>query len=117
VFGWGASDSASRTTFDHTSILSTVGAMTGVWVDSKRARAATTLEATVNRSTPRTDYVRSLVYQKDDYLRDGMADDTDLPDATECHGVAAELCDAFRATHADAGPNDVIDHFNKLMAR
>ena len=34
VFGWRSADAAKRATFDHTSILATVGAMTGVWVDS-----------------------------------------------------------------------------------
>ena len=43
VFGWNADSPEDRHTFDHTSILATVGRMTGTWVASPRARAATPL--------------------------------------------------------------------------
>ena len=42
-------------TFDHTSVLATVGKMTNVGVDSPRTRQATSLSVTLDRMMPRTD--------------------------------------------------------------
>jgi phospholipase C len=128
VFGWRATDPAKRVTFDHTSILATVGAMTGVWVESRRARAATGLGVTLNRSTPRNDYPPRIPFDWGAYRRSGVeperpepaaagggrhADDTnDVPDT----GVAGELLDAWRAEHgADASPADLVEHYRSLL--
>jgi phospholipase C len=114
VFGWKARDEERRVTFDHTSILATVGGMTGVWVDSRRARVATALDVTINRSTPRTDYPRRLVHSHDDYSEVARIDpSSDVP----CEGVAAELCDAYRARRGSATPAELVEHYRALTGR
>ena len=112
VFGWNAENAEDRHTFDHTSVLSTVGKMTGVWVDSARARRATSLEVTLNRATPRRDASR-LVYRSGAYreTRGGghLAID-DIP------GPGKEVCDAFRAAHGrDASPEAIARYFDELV--
>ncbi len=124
VFGWRASDPARRVTFDHTSILATVGAMTGVWVESRRARVATNLGVTINRETPRNDYPTHLPFDASAYGRSGV--DAERPDeAAEAagpaagvgdDGVAHELLDAWRAEHGTpASPNDLAEHYRSLV--
>jgi hypothetical protein len=66
VFGWNAENPEDRHTFDHTSVLATVGEMTGVHVDSARARRATPLSVTLNRMTARTDASR-LAFRRSAY--------------------------------------------------
>ncbi|MGD0527785.1 MAG: alkaline phosphatase family protein [Polyangiaceae bacterium] len=114
VFGWKARDPARRATFDHTSILATVGAMTGVWVDSKRARAATNLGVTINRNDPRDDYPRSLRYDAGVYRPARVAENEPIdgePDA----GVAGELLDAWRAEHGEATPTEMVERYRELL--
>lgn len=119
VFGWKAQDPARRATFDHTSILATVGRMTGAWVDSQRARAATTLEVTVNRRTPRApgEYVPRLEYDAAIYRerRSGGHVGAQPHDVDERVGVAAELLDAWRAGHGDATAQEMVEHFRSLV--
>jgi phospholipase C len=125
VFGWRASDPVKRVTFDHTSILATVGAMTGIWVESRRARAATGLGVTLNRSTARNDYPPRLVYDANAYRRSGVDPDRPDPSVSEAGdasdagdtGVAGELLDAWRAEHgADASASDLVEHYRLLLA-
>jgi phospholipase C len=115
VFGWKASDPARRRTFDHTSILATVGEMTGVWVASKRARAATTLGAVINRTSPRTDYPSRLAYDARAYRDEAMTDEPRPPDAPAFLGVAGELRDAWRATHGEGTATEMVDHVRTLV--
>jgi phospholipase C len=116
VFGWRASDPGKRVTFDHTSILATVGAMTGVWVDSRRARAATNLGVTLDRTTPREEYPRRLVYDEAAYRRSGVEEDPANLAAGD-DGVAGELRDAWRAEHGtDASPSDLVEHYRSLLS-
>jgi phospholipase C len=115
VLGWRASDAARRVTFDHTSILATVGKMTGVWVESKRARVATTLDAVINRTSPRTDYPGHLAYDARRY-RDGGSVEAPRPadDQTRL-GVAGELREAWRATHGEGTVAEMVDHVRTLV--
>jgi phospholipase C len=116
VFGWKASDPAKRVTFDHTSILATVGAMTGVWVDSKRARAATNLGVTINRASPRTDYPTRLTYDERAYRASGVMEDIPVDDdRDDPEGVAGELRDAWRAEHGDASPSEMVEGYRALI--
>ena len=134
VFGWKARDPERRATFDHTSILATVGAMTGVWVASNRARAAVNLGVVVNRETPRTDYPRSMPFDWRVYRANGVLEDRKLGvegeadgdldpdhagegDADADVGVAGELKDAWRAEHGDAAadPRAMVEHYRSLV--
>ena len=113
VFGWKARDAAKRATFDHTSILATVGAMPGVWVDSRRARAATHLGVTLNRRSPRADYPRTLTYDERAYRANGVTDEVADDDAAV--GVAGELREAWRAEHGEASPSEMVERFQALV--
>jgi len=112
VFGWNAENPEDRHTFDHTSVLSTVGEMTGVWVDSARARRATPLSVTLNRMMPRTD-ASKLTFRRGAYHG---ANDR-VPTAPETiGGVGKELCDRFRAEHrSDATPEAIADYYASLV--
>jgi phospholipase C len=114
VFGWKASNPAHRVTFDHTSILATVGEMTGVWVDSERARAAKSLEVVLNRKAPRSDYPSHMPFDPSVY-RARVAPDVVAPEAPRT-GVAEELHDAFREEHGkDASPEELVEHMRGLL--
>lgn len=115
AFGWKASDPAKRVTFDHTSILATVGEMTGVWVASKRARAATSLAAAVNRTSPRTDYPQRFVYDAGAYRDEALVDDPGPRPADACDGVAGELRDAWREAHGEATAEEMVEHVRRLV--
>jgi phospholipase C len=115
VFGWRAGDPARRVTFDHTSILATVGEMTGAWVDSKRAQAATSLRATINRTSPRTDYPSRFVYDARSYRDDGLVDEAPQPPAQAFAGIAGELREAWRATHGEGTAAEMVEHVRKLV--
>jgi phospholipase C len=116
VFGWKASDPARRATFDHTSILATVAGLTGAQVDSKRARAATSLDVTLNRSSPRKEYPTQLIYQPRDYFGGGIVDEAAHPNAgDEWAGIAGDLREAFRAKHGEATPTEITAHYQKLL--
>jgi phospholipase C len=114
VFGWKARDPAKRATFDHTSILATVGAMTGVWVDSRRARAATHLGVTLNRTYPRADYPRTLSYDERAYRTNGVRDELAQDDDATV-GVAGELREAWTAEHGEASPSEMVEGFQALV--
>jgi phospholipase C len=116
AFGWRARDPSRRATFDHTSILATVGAMTGVWVDSRRARAATNLGVTINRTTPREDYLRSLTYDARAYRATAVAG-SDTVDGEIDRGVAGELHDAWREEHGEASPTEMVDGYRELIGQ
>jgi phospholipase C len=110
---WGWSSVTEKKTFDHTSILATVGAMTGRWVHSPRARAATPLDVTLNRATPRSD-ASKLVFKGGDYAPGPV--DAAKAAAAEPSGVAKELCDAYRAEHAkDATPEQIAAYYESLV--
>ncbi len=115
VFGWKASDPSKRATFDHTSILATVGAMTGVWVDSKRARAATSLALTINRTAPRTDYPPTLSYDERVYRANGFREEVASDDDAAVVGVAGELREAWAAEHGQASPVEMVQRFQALL--
>jgi phospholipase C len=119
VFGWKAMDPARRATFDHTSILATVGRMTGAWVDSARARAATTLEVTLNRTTARApgEYPPRLDYEARAYRRDRSSDRIAAQGLEQdgSVGVAAELRDAWRGRHGDATALEMAERFRELV--
>jgi hypothetical protein len=128
VFGWRAADPGKRVTFDHTSILATVAAMTGVQVPSRRARAAAGLGVTLDRTTPRNDCPPRLVYDASAYRRSGVdpeRPDASTPDAASAPGnpsepadtgVAGELLDAWRAEHgAGATASDLVEHYRSLL--
>jgi phospholipase C len=109
VFGWNAADPSDRHTFDHTSILATVGTMTGRWVDSPRARAATPLDVVVNRAVPRTD-ASKLLFRGDVY-RHRVVTPT-----YSSEGVAREICETFAAEHGrDATPEEIVAHYQALV--
>jgi phospholipase C len=112
VFGWNAEDPEDRHTFDHTSVLATVGEMTGVWVDSPRARRATSLSVTLNRMTPRKD-ASKLTFRRGAY----RGANERVPASPEpIGGVGKELCDRFRAEHRrDATPEAIADYFARLV--
>ncbi|NUO48889.1 MAG: hypothetical protein HOV80_08540 [Polyangiaceae bacterium] len=112
AFGWKAFDPDKRVTFDHTSILSTVGAMTGAWVGSARARAAQSLEVVLSRDTPRDDYPHHLAFDAAAYA-DQRVVDRIVSNPEE--GVSGELCEAFRAEHGDATPEEMAAHFQRLI--
>jgi phospholipase C len=116
VFGWRAREPGLRTTFDHTSILATVGAMTGVWVDSRRARAATSLGVTIHRGSPRTDYLASLVYDRRVYRESGVAE-SEAVEGDGDAGVAGELRDAWRLEHGEASPGEMVERYRALLGR
>jgi phospholipase C len=114
AFGWNADSPADQRTFDHTSILATVGRMTGTWVASPRARAATPLEVTINRTSPRTD-ASTITYRGGDYDDRG---DQRIAAASggEPHGVADELCQAWREEHRkDATPERIVAYYDDLV--
>jgi phospholipase C len=114
VYGWSAVDPAGRWTFDHTSILATVGRMTGVWVDSKRARAATALDCTMNRTSPRTDYPLQLAFDERAY-RIASRPAANLADiACEPDGIAGELLDHWRAERGVRTLADMLEHVRGL---
>jgi phospholipase C len=108
VFGWKAADEQRRLTFDHTSILATVGAMTGTWVDSERARAASTLELVVNRASPRRDLPR-IEFDPRAYRR-GKIQRT-----AGGGGPASDLAAAFRQQHGHATPEQIAEHYRRLL--
>ena len=112
VFGWNAENPEDRHTFDHTSVLATVGEMTGVWVDSARARRATPLSVTLNRMMPRTD-ASKLTFRRGAYH--GTNDR--LPASPETiGGVGKELCDRFRVEHrSDATPEAIAEYYASLV--
>lgn len=112
VFGWKADDPALRATFDHTSILATVGRMTGVWVRSARARAATPLDVTLVRPTPRDDH-EPLEFDARVYRT--IEPEAPPPEVVEPEGVAATLFDAWQAEHGAGTPVDMVEHFQKLV--
>jgi phospholipase C len=119
VFGWKAMDSSKRVTFDHTSILATVGAMTGTWVDSKRARAATNLGVTLNRREPRADYPARLNFDDRVYRTSGVDDEIAAAGDHEHEegdsGVAGEIREAWRAEHGDASPSEMVAQYRALI--
>lgn len=111
VFGWNAPNPEDRHTFDHTSVLATVGELTGVWTDSVRARRATSLSVTLNRMTPRTD-ASKLAFRRGAYH--GTAERP--ANAPELDGVGKELCDRFRVEHRrDASPEAIADYYAGLV--
>ena len=114
VFGWRASDPARRVTFDHTSILATVGEMTGVWVASKRAKAAATLAVTLNRTSPRTDYPSRLTYDARAYRAEG-AEEAPPPDVQALPGIAGELHEAWRSRHGEGTAIEMVEHVRTLV--
>jgi len=121
VFGWKAADPTKRVTFDHTSILSTVGRMTGTWVDSKRARAATTLEVALNRASPRKDYPTTIAFDQRHYPRRGILRETLTPEertdqAGACEGVAGDLRAAFQEQCGKSSPEALVEHFRRVAA-
>jgi phospholipase C len=112
VFGWNAENPEDRHTFDHTSVLATVGEMTGVWVDSARARRATPLSVTLNRMMPRTD-ASKLTFRRGAYH--GTSDRIEASPET-IGGVGKELCDRFRAEHRrDATPEAIAEYYASLV--
>ncbi len=116
VFGWNAESPNDRHTFDHTSILATVGGMTNKWVASPRARAATSLEVTINRSSPRTD-ASKLTFRGSIYHR--RATDVELKRVAteERTGVAEEICTSFARTHdPDASPEQIVAYYQALVS-
>ena len=116
AFGWNSESPGDRRTFDHTSILATVGDMTGAWVESPRARAATPLDVTINRKTPRTD-ASTITYRGSDYHR-GPDQRALAPSDGELHGVAQELCAAWREEHReDATPERIVAYYEDLVQR
>jgi phospholipase C len=112
IFGWQAGDPALRATFDHTSILATVGRMTNVWVPSARARVATPLDLTLTRPTPRDDH-EPLTFDARVYRT--IEPEEPPPEQVEVAGVAETLLDAFRAEHAGGTPTDMVEHFQQLV--
>ncbi|CAN5925045.1 hypothetical protein BH11MYX4_BH11MYX4_45170 [soil metagenome] len=112
VFGWNADNPEDRHTFDHTSVLATVGEMTGVWVDSARARQATSLSVTLNRMTPRTD-ASKLAFRRGAYH---AADARGSASLETIGGVGKELSDRFRAEHRrDATPEAIAAYYASLV--
>jgi phospholipase C len=118
VYGWNAEDPARRLTFDHTSILATVSKMTGVWVDSKRARAANALDRALSRANARTDYPSRLAFDGRAYRGSGPQ----KPATADTHaenqpgGLGRELFDQWRAENGDGTPADMVEHFRRLVA-
>lgn len=116
VFGWRAEEAGARATFDHTSILATVGCMTGVWVESPRARAATSLELVLNRDAPRAD-ARPIEFREDAYRRPSFHPNFAHALETEPMGIAAEIHDAWREAHGETADAEAIAaHFRALTA-
>lgn len=112
VFGWNAENPEDRHTFDHTSVLATVGEMTGVHVDSARARRATPLSVTLNRMTARTDASR-LAFRRSAYHG---SNDRVATSPETIGGVGRELCDRFRMEHRrDATPEAIADYYANLV--
>jgi phospholipase C len=94
---------------DHTSILSTVTAMTSCSVASPRARAATTLESMLNRATPRKDASR-ITFRDGDYAHGRHA----IP--TEVGGVASEIQDHWRTLYGEPElPERMVAHYESLL--
>jgi hypothetical protein len=87
--------------------------MTGVWVESRRARAATNLAVVLNRSTPRSDYPPRVAFEESAYRKSGiMPDPGDVAD----DGVAGELRAAWRALYgSDAPPEVMVEHVRGLI--
>ena len=117
AFGWKARDPARRATFDHTSILATVGAMTGVWVDSRRARAATNLGVAINRTAPREDYPPSVSYDASVYRATAVSDLVAAGPGEVDRGVAGELHDAWREEHGEASPAEMVEGYRGLIGQ
>jgi phospholipase C len=117
VFGWKATDASRRLTCDHTSILATVGRMTGVWVDSRRAREATHLGATLTRTTPRDDYPSRLAFDAQEYRDRRVVGERDASpgDGLALAGPGEELRAAWRAEHGSASPGDMAEGFRALV--
>ena len=114
VFGWNAENPDDRHTFDHTSVLATVGEMTDVWVDSARARQATSLSVTLNRMMPRKD-ASKLSFRRGVYR--GTNERAPASASSDMiGGVGKELCDRFRAEHRrDATPEAITEYFAELV--
>ncbi len=115
VFGWKARDPERRLTFDHTSLLATVGRMTGVWVDSLRARAATPLDVTLNRKTPRRDYPPHLRFDERAYRDVRPAGDEICGDGGSLAGVGQELFDTWRAERGEGTPSEMLEHVRSIV--
>jgi phospholipase C len=115
VFGWNAPEPEDRRTFDHTSILATVGTMTGKWVESPRARAATPLDVTINRAVPRTD-ASKLTYRSASYHRPATSQAIQRVATHEPAGVAREICDRWNEEHnRDASPEQIVAAYEALV--
>jgi phospholipase C len=109
VSPWIERGSAFPWVFDHTSILSTVGTMTGRWVDSARARAAVPLDVVINRKAPRTD-ASKLTFRGDVYHR-RVASPTYAP-----AGVAKEIVDTWNEEHGrEATPEQIVGYWDELV--
>jgi phospholipase C len=114
VFGWRAKDPDDRWTFDHTSILATVGKMTGAWVDSRRARAATHLGVVLNRASPRDDCPTKVVYDERAYRQaEVVADGASEP--LKRTDVATELTEAWKAEHGNGSAEEMVEHYRALV--
>ena len=115
VFGWNATVPENVRTFDHTSVLSTVGMMTGRWVASHRAQAATPLDCVLNRVTPRTD-ASKLTFVNGAYHQPREHHEVVKRADTEPSGVARELCDTWRREHReDATPEKIVAYYDDLV--
>lgn len=106
---WIARGSQFDMVLDHTSILSTVTAMTGCTVASPRARAAKNLETTLNRASPRRDASR-LTFRSGDYTHGRHA----VP--TEAGGVSSEIHDHWCAQFGEPElPERMVEHYESLL--
>jgi hypothetical protein len=86
--------------------------MTGVWVDSARARRATPLSVTLNRMMPRTD-ASKLTFRRGAYH--GTNEHSPASPET-IGGVGKELCDRFRKEHrVDATPEAIAEYYASLV--
>jgi phospholipase C len=117
VFGWNANLPEHRRTFDHTSILATVGKMTDAWVQSPRVHAATPLDVTINRISARTD-ASTITFRGSDYAA-RRADTRAVATTDEdLQGVARELCEAWWKEHRqDATPERIVAYYDDLVQR
>ena len=112
VFGWNAENPEDRHTFDHTSVLATVAEMTGVEVDSARARTATSLGVTLNRMEPRKDASKLRFCSGAYRCTKNHPPTTPEP----VGGVGKELCERFRAEHRrDASPEAIAAYYANLV--
>lgn len=111
VSPWIERGSQFDTVHDHTSIISTVTTMTGCSVASPRARAANTLESTLNRASPRRDASR-LTFRSSDYTHGRHA----VPN--EVGGVSSEIHDHWRAQFGEPElPERMVEHYESLLTQ